>query len=392
VTPRAGSGRPLRAAVIGAGRWAAAAHLPAFARCPGVEVTVLCDRDAELVRRRALEFGIAETSRDAEAVIARDDLDIVDVCTRDDHDPLVFAALEAAKHCLCEKPVAHDAASVWRADGIARARGLRTKVGLTFRYAPAMRHMLQLVRQGFCGRPFIFNGFEQNSQWLDPDIPADKRVLTAPSDRDLVGGWAAGAGAITVSSLEGYGAPIIDLALLMTGQEVTEVVGVLQNFVARRRRTNLDRGREPINIDDGDVFIGRMSDGALTTIQSSYVTVGNYPGIEARLCGDRGAITCRLVAERGAWQRIWTATSDRVEFQPQPIPAACFPPGTSAADDWPATCYGNLVQSFVDEIRDRTLPAEGDFAQSARVQEVINAVEASHRRHGWVAVAPPSSG
>ncbi len=390
--PDLGQGRPLRAAVIGAGRWAASAHLPAFIRCPGVEVAVLCDRDEALLRRRAEEFGIADTAPDAAAVLGRDDIDIVDVCTRDEHDPLVFAALEAGKHCLVEKPVAHDAAAVWRADRIARRRGLRTKVGLTFRYAPAMRHMLQLVAAGFCGRPFIFNGYEQNSQWLDPDVPADKRILAAPPEDDPVGGRSDREDQITVSSLEGYGAPIIDLAMLMTGQGMTEVVGVLQNFVPFRRRTNLDRGRERINIDDGDVFIGRMTEGGLATIQSSYVTVGSYPGIEARLFGDRGAIACRLVDERGTWQRLWTATAERVEFQPQAIPAACFPPGTSAADDWPAACYGNLVQSFVAEIRDPQRPGEGDFAQAARVQEVINAVEASHRRHGWVAVGGGARG
>ncbi len=384
--------RPLRAAVIGAGRWAASAHLPGFARCPGVELAVLCDRDEALARRRAAEFGVAEFSVEAGEVIARDDIAIIDVCTRDEHDALVFAALEAGKHCLCEKPVAHDAAAVWRAHRLAQAPGLRTKVGLTFRFAPAMRRMLELVREGVCGTPFIFNGFEQNSQWLDPDVPADKRLFTAPPEEDLVGGWAPGPEAITVSSLEGYGAPIIDLALLMTGRPIQEVVGALQNFVPRRRRTNLDREREPINIDDGDVFIARMGGGALATIQSSYVTVGNYPGIEARLYGDRGAVVCRLVEERGTWQRLWAASSGSVEFQPQPIPPSCFPPGSQPGDDWPSTCYGNLVASFVEEIRDPSRAAEGDFAQSAVVQEVINAVEASHRRHAWVGLGSAAGG
>jgi hypothetical protein len=133
---------------------------------------------------------------------------------------------------------------------MARERGLKTKVGLTFRYAPAVAYMADLVQQGFTGRPFIFNGYEQNSQWLDPDNPADKRILSAPAD-DHVGGWSPLASEISVHSLEGYGAPIIDIGLMLTGGQMQEVVGVLKNFVPERRRTNLTMEREPINMDDG---------------------------------------------------------------------------------------------------------------------------------------------
>jgi len=375
----------LKVAVIGAGRWSARAHLPGWQRCPGVELAVVCDLDRSLAERRAVEFGAAEVSEDYREVLARSDIDIIDICTRDEHEPLVFAVLESGRHCLCEKPVAHRADDVWRAVRIARERGLKTKVGLTFRYAPAVVYLTSLVSEGFTGKPFIFNGYEQNSQWLDPDNPADKRILTAPAD-DQVGGWSPREDEISVSSLEGYGAPIIDIGLMLTGATMLEVVGVLRNFVPERRRTNLDQSREPINIDDGDAFLGKLSNGALANIQSSYVTVGNYPGVEARLYGDRGALICRIVDEGGEWQRLWGATADSVEFKRMDIPAEYFPPGFQPGDGWEATCYGNLIKSFVEEIKAGGDVNTGDFAQGAAVQEVINAVEVSHRTHAWAAV------
>lgn len=377
----------LRVAVIGAGRWSARAHLPGWQRCPGVELAVVCDLDRSLAQRRAAEFGAAEVSDDYREVLARDDIDIIDICTRDEHEPLVFAVLESGRHCLCEKPVAHHADDVWRAVRIAKERGLKTKVGLTFRYAPAVFYLTSLVADGFTGKPFIFNGYEQNSQWLDPDNPADKRILTAPGD-DQVGGWSPREEEISVSSLEGYGAPIIDIGLMLTGATMREVVGVLRNFVPERRRTNLDKSREAINIDDGDAFLGKLSNGALANIQSSYVTVGNYPGVEARLYGDRGALICRIVDEGGEWQRLWGATADAVEFKRMEIPAEYFPPGYQPGDGWEATCYGNLIKSFVDEIEAGGDVNTGDFAQGAAVQEVINAVEMSHRTHAWASVRP----
>ncbi|MDA8329855.1 MAG: Gfo/Idh/MocA family oxidoreductase [Candidatus Dormibacteraeota bacterium] len=381
----------LRVAVIGAGRWSSRAHLPGWQRCPGVDIAVVCDLDLSLAQRRSAEFGAESAATDYQEVIARADVDIVDVCTRDEHDPIVFAALEAGKHCLTEKPVAHRAADVWRAAGLARERGVKTKVGLTFRYAPAIAYMRELIQDGFCGTPFVFNGYEQNSQWLDPDNPADKRILKEPAGDDPVGGWSPLEEEITVSSLEGYGAPIIDIGLMSTGGEAKEVVGVLKNFVKERRRTNLHQERERINIDDGDVFIAKLDNDAVMTIQSSYVTVGNYPGVEARLYGDRGALICRIVDENGEWQRLWSASADQVEFQRMEIPSRHFPPGYVPGHGWEETCYGNLIKSFVDEISTGGTENQGDFVAGAKVQEIINAVERSHRSRAWTEVFHPQS-
>ena len=63
--------------------------------------------------------------------------------------------LEAGKHVLSEKPVAHDHHDVRRAAELARSKGLKTKVGLTFRYSPAVRYMKDLIARGDLGTPYI---------------------------------------------------------------------------------------------------------------------------------------------------------------------------------------------------------------------------------------------
>jgi predicted dehydrogenase len=374
----------LRVAVIGAGRWAAAAHLPGFQRSPLCELVVLCDLDRERAEQRARQFGVPEVETDFERVLARSDIDVVDIVTRGDHQDLVFAALDAGRHCLVEKPVCHDYRDVWRAHEIARAKGLKTKVGLTFRYAPAVMFMFDLIRDGFIGRPFIFNGYEQNSQWLDPDNPMDKRIHRTRPTGETPWGTDLTREGISVSSLEGYGAPTIDIGLECVGSDLTRVVGILANMVPFRRRTNLDTERERINIDDADMFMGEAANGALFSLQSSYVTVGNYPGIEARIFGEKGAIRARLVDEFGVIQTLHTATPDAVEFVPREIPQRYFPPGYTAGDAWSTAFYGNLVHNFCQEIVDGGPANQGNFAQSARVQEIINAVTLSHRARRWV--------
>ncbi|HEY5906494.1 MAG TPA: Gfo/Idh/MocA family oxidoreductase, partial [Vicinamibacteria bacterium] len=303
---------------------------------------------------------------------------------RGDHQELVFAALEAGKHVLVEKPVCHDYRDVRRAHEIACAKRLKTKVGLTFRYAPAVMYMFDLIREGFIGRPFIFNGYEQNSQWLDPDNPMDKRIHRTKPVGEAPWGTDPSREGITVSSLEGYGAPTIDIGLECVGSDLQRVVGILSNMVPHRRRTNRDTERESINIDDADMFMAEAANGALYSMQSSYVTVGNYPGIEARIFGSEGAIKVRLVEEFGVIQTIHTAKPDAVEFVPREIPARYFPPGYEPGEPWSSAFYGNLVHNFCQEILEGGPTNQGNFAQSARVQEIINAVALSHQSRRWV--------
>jgi len=210
-------------------------------------------------------------------------------------------------------------------------------VGLTFRYSPAMRYMRELVAGGFIGTPFIFNGYEQNSQWLDPKTPL--RQVDHTADQSV----------IQVSSLEGYGAPIIDLAHLMVGRRPHR-----GRRDAAQLHSRADGARhQPHDAHEHrrrDIFLGEFANGALCSIQTSFVTVGNYPGIEARVYGSEGALICRLVEEAGVCETLRAARPDQVEFRDVDIPDRCYPPGGSRTESWRTLFYANLVSSFISEI------------------------------------------
>jgi predicted dehydrogenase len=368
----------LKIGIIGAGRWAQKAHLPGFTRSPLSEVVAICDLDRKKATERAAEFKIPNVVTDYKDLLKQKEIDVIDICTRaspgdpDNHERLVFETLKADKHCLCEKPVAHNFRNTWKAHRLATKKELKTKVGFTFRYAPAMMYMNELIEHGFIGTPFIFNGFEQNSQFIDLDEPLTKRDLIPAAD----------SGIINVSSLEGYGAPIIDLSLWFMKSNLSRVVGLLKNFIPYR--TDYDGTRVRTHIDDGDIYIGEFANGAFCTIQSSYVTVGNYPGLEARAYGSEGALICRLVEEFGVYQTLHKATPDAVEFVPVTIPERYFPPGYVVGESWPSVFYSNLVHNFMEEITAGGDENQGNFSQSARVQEIINAVELSHLKKKWI--------
>ncbi|MCC7052008.1 MAG: Gfo/Idh/MocA family oxidoreductase [Gemmatimonadaceae bacterium] len=366
--------RRVRVGVLGAGAWAKFAHLPGYKRDPRCELVAIADPVIERAREFAAEFGIPHVYGSHEELIARADLDLVDVCTPSaTHFALSWAALEAGKHVLCEKPVAYDYTETLRAAAFAKSRGLKTKLGFTFRYSPAMRYMKELIDEGFVGTPFIFNGYEQNSQWLDPQTPL--RQVDVEADQSV----------IQVSSLEGYGAPIMDIGHLFMGSRFEQVVGTMRNFIPERmvRQTGT---MMRMNIDDGDIFIGEFASGAIGSIQTSFVTVGNYPGIEARVYGSKGALICRLVEENGICEVLKAATGDQVEFRELEIPARFYPPGGNREESWRSLFYANLVSSFITEILSDGPENEGSFEDGAHVQELINAVELSFRERRWVAI------
>ena len=306
-------------------------------------------------------------------MLDRDDVDIVDVVTGDSaHFEINMAALEAGKHVLSEKPVAHDFRDVGLAAGLAAEKGLKTKVGFTFRYSPAVRYVKDMIDAGSLGTPFIYNAYEQNSQWLDPATP-------------LRGSGRSGDKPLQVASLEGYGAPVIDIGHWFMGSPLTAVVGVLRNFIPDRMLAETG-AMARVNIDDGDIFLGEFASGAICSVQSSFVTVGNYPGIEVRVYGSAGAAIARLVEESGICETLRVARPDDVEFKEVRVPQRYYPPGGTPRESWRTLYYANLTANFASEVLGEIDGNEGSFADGLAVQEVINAVEVSHHERRWVSL------
>ena len=367
------AGERLGVGVVGAGRWAGLAHLPGWARDERCRIVGVCDLDQERAAAAAGRFGAEIATQDYRELLARDDIAIIDVVTRDsDHYTINKAAIEAGKHVLSEKPVAHDYRDVRQVADLARAKGLKTKVGFTFRYSPAVRYLKDMLTRGDLGTPFIYNAYEQNSQWLSP--------MSALRSQER-----ANDGPIRVASLEGYGAPVIDIGHWFMDSDLTSVVGVMRNFIPERMIAATGKMART-NIDDGDIFIGEFASGAICSVQSSFVTVGNYPGIEVRVYGSEGDAIARLVEERGICETLHVASPDEVEFREIEVPADYYPPGGSRRESWRTLYYANLTANFASEVLGELPGNEGNFDDGLWVQQVINAVELSHHQRRWVSL------
>ncbi len=362
--------RKLGVGVLGAHAWAEKAHLPGYAAYDRANLVAICDIVPERARLMADKFGIKKVYSDPQELINDPEVEMVDVCTpTDTHLPLSLAAIEAGKHVLSEKPLAHDARDAFAAARAADAAGVRTKLGFTFRYSPAVRQLQAWIKDGTLGEIFHVHGFEQNSQWLDPEFPL--RQVSAGAD------W----NKLIPSSIVGYGSHLVDLVRWCAG-EFGSVVSTMKNFVPERVVRGYE-GMQRIKIEDGTVALVEFASGAQGTLQTSYIAVGNYPGVELRVYGSKGAAVARLISEYGVAETLHFATPDDVEFRKFDLPESALPPGTTLNTPWPELYYRNLVRHFVDEILDDT-EAECTFYDGAKSQEIVNAVVRANDERRWV--------
>lgn len=356
--------------VLGAHTWAEKAHLPGYVAAPNARLVAICDVDRSRAEAMAAMFDIPNVYTDHRDLLANADVALVDVCTPTaTHLALSLDAIAAGKHVLSEKPLAEAAADAFRAAQAANARGVRTKLGFTFRYSPAMRRLRAWIADGTLGDIFHIHGFEQNSQFLSPDEPL-RQVHVAGDSTGLI-----------PASIVGYGSHLIDL-MRWCGGEFAAVCGTMQNFVPERLVRGMV-GRQRIAIDDATVALVEFASGAQGVLQTSYVAIGNYPGVEIRVYGSKGAAVARLIEERGVAETLTFARADAVEFEPVPPDPETFPPGTDLHTPWPELYYRNLVAHFVDEIV-ANAPAECTFYDGAKSQEIVDAIVRSHRERAWV--------
>jgi predicted dehydrogenase len=364
------SERLLGVGVIGAHAWAEKAHLPGYVACPRVRKVAICDEVRERAEALAARFGFERVYNDHRALLADPDIEMVDICTpTDTHRDLSRAAVTAGRHVLTEKPLAHAASDAFALAREAAARGVRTKIGFTFRYSPALRQLKQWIDDGTLGEIFHVHGFQQNSQFLDPTFPLRQYGLGEVGE-DLI-----------PASIVGYGSHLVDL-MRWCGGEFSAVSASMKNFVSERMVRG-KQGMQRVPIDDGTVAAIEFASGAQGVLQTSFIAVGNYPGVELRVYGSRGAAIARLIVEGGIAETLHAARAEAVEFKPVALPDSAFPPGTSVRTQWPELYYRNLVRCWADEILDDG-PAEGTYWDGAKAQEIVNAIVLAHSERRWV--------
>ncbi|KRA24917.1 dehydrogenase [Microbacterium sp. Root61] len=372
-----------------------AAHSVGWRQAPRVfdlpgepEMAVIVGRNASSVREAAHKWGWAEAATDWRAVVARDDIDIVDIVTPgDSHAAIAIAALDAGKHVLCEKPLANtvDEAEAM-ADAAVRAakRGVRSMVGFTYRRVPAVMFLRELIAEGVVGDVQQVRAAYRQDWLVDRSVPLAWRLQKEH----------AGSGA-----LGDIGAHIVDMTQFVTGSRVESVSGALDTIV-RERPLNVS-GSEPtgtagsnfgaVTVDDIAIFTGRLSNRALVSFEASRFATGRKNALTIEVSGDKGALAFDMEDLNSLNFYDRAAPEDRRGFTKILVTDGTHP---YIKAWWPAGHLLGYEHGFSHQVVDlvtaivKGADPQPSFAEGLSVQRVLAAVERSNQNESaWVHVA-----
>ncbi|MFB7237180.1 Gfo/Idh/MocA family protein [Streptomyces sp. NPDC056269] len=345
-------------------------------------LAAVAGRDATAVRAAARRHGWAAAETDWRALIARDDVQLVDVCTPgDSHAEIAVAALEAGKHVLCEKPLANsvaEAETMAAAAEAAAARGQIAMVGFNYRRVPALSYARQLIADGRLGTlRHVRVSYLQD--WLvDPAFP-----LTWRLEREHAGSGALG----------DLGAHAVDLAQYLAGEPLVGVSALTETFV--RKRPLLSgvtagglaggAGSETygqVTVDDAALFTGRLASGALASFEATRMAAGRKNALRLEINGERGSLAFDLErlnelsfhdhtepAVTAGFRRILVTEPDH------PYLEGWWPPGHALGYEH---TFAHQAHDLVHAVASGIAPAPS-FADGLQVQRVLAAVEESAR-------------
>jgi predicted dehydrogenase len=146
----------LTCAVIGGGAVAERVHLPALARCSGIDATVVVDTSAERARQVADQFGVPQIATDYHDVIGRVDAAIIGL-PHHLHAPVAVDLLNAGIPVLVEKPMALTPEECDSMIEASAKSGAVLAVGLLRRCSPSLRWVKHALDAGMLGRVNSFD-------------------------------------------------------------------------------------------------------------------------------------------------------------------------------------------------------------------------------------------
>jgi len=335
---------------------------------------MICGRDATEVAKAAALYGWEESATDWREVVARDDIDLVDICTPGDtHAEIAIAAAAAGKAVLCEKPLANTVTDAEAMLAAVERAGVQHMVCHNYRRVPAIGLAKRLIDDGRLGDIRHFRGAYLQDWIVDPAFPLVWRLR-----RERAGSGALG----DIASHS------IDLARHMVG-EITAVSGELETFI-RERPIPEDAGRSgKVTVDDAAALIARFANGALGTIEATRMATGRKNANRFEINGSEGSIAFDL--ERLNELEVYLESDARevrgfrtinVTDRSHPWVGAWWPPGHIIGYEHTFT---HTVYELLEAIADDR-PASPGFDEGVRNQRVLDAAEESARSRRWVDV------
>jgi len=334
----------------------------------------VCSRSEDKVRAFAKQWGYESFETDWRAVIARDDIDAVDICSPNDtHAEIAIAAAAAGKMILCEKPLARTLEEAHSMVAAIEQAGVNNTVWYNYRRVPAVTLAKQIIDSGKLGRIFHYRANFLQDWTINANVPQGG-AATWRLDVD-----AAGSG-VTGDLL----AHCIDTAMWLNGG-IRDVSAVTETFI--KERVHQATGQmQKVGIDDACIFHCHFDNGALGLFEATRYARGHKALYTFEINGEHASIRWDLhdmnrleyfdhaddSIVRG-WRSIHVSDSD------QPYMDRWWIPGTSIGYEH---TFLHQVADFLKSLETGE-PCSPNFRDALETQKVCEAVLDSAASGSW---------
>jgi predicted dehydrogenase len=333
-----------------------------------------CSRNPERAQAFADQWGYKSIETDWRTIIARDDIDAVDICTPNDkHAEIAIAAAAAGKMILCEKPLAR---SVEEAEQMLKAvevAGVKNTVWYNYRRVPAVTLAKKIVDSGKLGKIFHYRANFLQDWTINPDLPQGGDALWRLDVE------AAGSG-VTGDLL----AHCIDTAMWLNGG-IKDVSAMTETFI--KERVHQSSGQvQKVGIDDACIFHCHFDNGSLGLFEATRYARGHKALYTFEINGEHASIRWDLhdltrleYFDHGDEGQVRGWRSIHVTDGDHPYMNRWWIPGTSIGYE----------HSFIHQVADFFLslqtgePCHPTFRDAFETQKVCQAVIDSANERAW---------
>ncbi len=238
----------------------------------------VCARSADKAKEFAARWGYESVETDWRKLLARKDIDVIDICTPNNmHAEIALAAVKAGKMILCEKPLAMNGPEALNMVQAVEKAGAPNMVWYNYRRVPAVTLAKQLIDDGRLGKIFHYRAKFLQDWTINPEVAQGGQ-----------GTWrldASAAGIVVTGDLLAH---CIDTALWLNGR--LDTVSALTETFVKERMHNLTGKVEKVGIDDACIFMGRFQNGSLASFESTRYARGHKALYTFEINGEHASI------------------------------------------------------------------------------------------------------
>jgi predicted dehydrogenase len=376
-------------AVIGAGM-AGKAHAAAYRNAPAtynsilppIRLVSIADAYEPLAQSAAARFGYQRHDTSWEAIAAADDIDVVSVVVANSlHREIVEGLLAAGKHVLCEKPLSDTIDDARAMATAANSASSIARIGLTFRRAPGIAYIHQLIQDGVLGDILHFS----SRYWTD--YAADPKVAMSWRFKGPQGSGALADVGSHVSYLaEFFGGEVVEVS----GGRFSTVIGERPKpagAVSGHGSTAVTDELDTVENDDYATFSLGFASGAAGSVEVSRVAAGHANDLTLEVFGSKGA--ARFDQARPSEIQLFL-TEGPVEQRgyrtvalgnPHPYIAGGIPIDASGVGFGQNEGFLFQARAFLEEVAGipeaESLPRNADFGEALHNMLILDAVARS---------------